>query len=275
MRKRFGLGEILWTVILFLLAAIIIYPLFWVIVSSFKEYKEIYEDVWGFPKVWHFENYATAWNKGISNYFFNSAVVSVVTIAGVVCASTFCAFGLCHLSPKLGNTLLMICMGGLLLSPQVCLMPLFMLLKALKIKNTYWSMILPYIAFRLPVSVLLIRSFFVTIPKELEESATIDGCSLIGIYKNIYLPLSKPIISTVIIMTAYYAWNEFLFATMFIDSTRLKTIPVGLMVFKDALMSNWGVVLAGMVIACAPIVILFIIMQKSFIRGMTAGSVKG
>lgn len=136
-------------------------------------------------------------------------------------------------------------------------------------------MILPYIAFRLPLSIMLIRSFFVGISKELEEAATIDGASLFKIYRNIYLPLSKPIISTVIIMTAYYAWNEFVFATIFIDDSSLRTIPIGLMTFRDGLMTEWGVVLAGMVIACLPIMILFLLMQKNFIRGMAAGSVKG
>ena len=122
---------------------------------------------------------------------------------------------------------------------------------------------------------MLIRSFFIGIPKDLEESALIDGASLFQIYRKIYLPLSKPIVSTVVIMTAYYAWNEFVFATMFIDSSQRQTIPVGLMVFSDGLMTNWGVVMAGMVIACLPIIVLFIVMQKSFIRGITAGSVKG
>ena len=143
------------------------------------------------------------------------------------------------------------------------------------IKDTYAALIIPYIAFRIPVSVMLIRSFFIGIPQDLEESALIDGASLFQIYRKIYLPLSKPIVSTVVIMTAYYAWNEFVFATMFIDSSQRQTIPVGLMVFSDGLMTNWGVVMAGMVIACLPIIVLFIVMQKSFIRGITAGSVKG
>ena len=150
-----------------------------------------------------------------------------------------------------------------------------MLLKSLKLKNTLFAMILPYIAFRLPVSIMLIRSFFVGISKELEEAATIDGATLMQIYGRIYLPLSKPIISTVIIMTAYYAWNEFVFATIFVDSSRLRTIPVGLMVFRDGLMTEWGVVLAGMGISCLPIIVRFLLMQKSFVRGMTAGAVKG
>ena len=274
-RRVYGPGEILWLAILFLLAALILYPLFWILMSSFKDYNGIYGDVWGLPDIWHVENYMTAWNRGISQYFLNSLIVTICTLAGVVFASTFSAFGICQMKGRLGNFVFLFCLCGLLLSPQVCLLPLFMLLKSLKLKNTLFAMILPYIAFRLPVSIMLIRSFFVGISRELEAAATIDGATLMQIYGHIYLPLSKPIISTVIIMTAYYAWNEFVFATIFVDSSRLRTIPVGLMVFRDGLMTEWGVVLAGMVISCLPIIVLFLLMQKSFVRGMTAGAVKG
>ena len=274
-RRVYGPVEILWLAILFLLAALILYPLFWILMSSFKDYNGIYGDVWGLPDIWHVENYMTAWNRGISQYFLNSLIVTICTLAGVVFASTFSAFGICQMKGRLGNFVFLFCLCGLLLSPQVCLLPLFMLLKSLKLKNTLFAMILPYIAFRLPVSIMLIRSFFVGISKELEEAATIDGATLMQIYGHIYLPLSKPIISTVIIMTAYYAWNEFVFATIFVDSSKLRTIPVGLMVFRDGLMTEWGVVLAGMVISCLPIIVLFLLMQKSFVRGMTAGAVKG
>ena len=274
-RRVYGPGEILWLAILFLLAALILYPLIWILMSSFKDYNGIYGDAWGLPDIWHVENYMTAWNRGISQYFLNSLIVTICTLAGVVFASTFSAFGICQMKGRLGNFVFLFCLCGLLLSPQVCLLPLFMLLKSLKLKNTLFAMILPYIAFRLPVSIMLIRSFFVGISRELEEAATIDGATLMQIYGHIYLPLSKPIISTVIIMTAYYAWNEFVFATIFVDSSKLRTIPVGLMVFRDGLMTEWGVVLAGMVISCLPIIVLFLLMQKSFVRGMTAGAVKG
>ena len=274
-RNRIGIGEIVWLAVLIILAILIIYPMFWIVMSSFKDYNGIFKDVWGLPKEWLFENYKTAWDRGISNYFINSLIVSAGTIAGVVVLTTFAAFGICQLKNKLASVCFLAIMGGLLLSPQVCLLPLYMLLKNMGIKDTYEALIIPYIAFRIPVSVMLIRSFFIGIPKDLEESALIDGASLFQIYRKIYLPLSKPIVSTVVIMTAYYAWNEFVFATMFIDSSQRQTIPVGLMVFSDGLMTNWGVVMAGMVIACLPIIVLFIVMQKSFIRGITAGSVKG
>lgn len=274
-KNNFGIGEVLWFIVLVLLTVLIIYPLFWILMSSFKDYANIYGDVWGFPHEWHFENYTTAWNKGISQYFTNSLIVTIATLIGVILISTAAAFGICQMKGKLSNAVFLICMGCFLLTPQVCVLPLFILLRTFHLKNTYWSMILPYIAFRLPISIMLVRTFFVSISKELEEAAIIDGASLMQIYSKIYFPLSKPIISTVAIMTCYYAWNEFLFATIFVDSSRLRTIPVGLMVFKDGLMSDWGVILAGMVISCLPLVILFILLQKSFVRGITAGAVKG
>ena len=123
-RRVYGMGEILWLLILFVLAAMIIYPLFWILMSSFKDYQGIYGDVWGLPSVWHVENYMTAWNKGISQYFINSAIVTVATIMGVVFTASFAAFGICQMMGPLGNAIFLLCMCGLLLSPQVCLLPL-------------------------------------------------------------------------------------------------------------------------------------------------------
>ena len=258
-----------------LLIFLIIYPLFWIIMSSFKDYAGIYPDVWGLPEEWHFENYLTAWDRGISQYFFNSAIVTIVTLAGVVFVASCMSFGIVQLRGKLSNLMFLLTMGCMLLSPQVCVLPLFVLLRSLGLNDTYFSMIFPYIAFRLPISVMLIRSFFVSISKELEEAAIIDGASMWQIFTKIYVPLSKPILSTVIIMTTYYAWNEFMFATILVDSSELRTIPVGLMVFRDGLLTEWGVVMAGMVISCIPLITIYLFMSKSFVRGLTAGSVKG
>lgn len=274
-RNRFGVGEAIWLVVLLIGFVVIAYPMFWTVMSSLKSYNEIYGSVWSLPTEWHFENYVTAWEKGISSYFKNSLIVTLSTVAGVLLLGSLCAYGLSRYRFKGSGIFLMFCMGGMMLSPQVCLIPLYKLLQAMGIHNTYFAMILPYIAFRLPITVLLIRSFFLSIPKELEESAKLDGCTPLGIYGRIFMPMSKPILLTCTVLTTYYSWNEFLFSVIFIDSDKLKTIPSGLMNFRDALQTDWGVLLAGMVIAALPIIVMFICMQKYFIRGMTAGSVKG
>lgn len=260
---------------LLLLAFIILYPLYWMFISSFKSYDEIYNNVWSLPQVWHFENYTNAWAKGISSYFVNSLFVTITTIILVVLIGSMAAFVLSRYKTKWIDVALLFMIGGLMMNPQVALIPLFEILSWANLINTHWALILSYVAFRLPLTIILIRAFFLSVPKELEESAIIDGCSEIGIYLRIYLPLSIPILITAVVLTAYFAWNEFMFATVFIDSTDLKTIPSGLMSFRDALRTDWGVLLAGMVIATIPMIILLIVLQKYLVRGLSEGSVKG
>ncbi|MCM3272716.1 carbohydrate ABC transporter permease [Paenibacillus elgii] len=275
MTAKFSISK---TVILLLLAAgvvVILYPLSWMLASSFKSYDEIFGSVWGLPSKWLFSNYATAWSKGVANYFVNSGIVTISTIAGVVLLASLCAFGLSRYSFKFDRAALLFVMGGMMLNPQVCLVPLYILLQQTHLHNTLLALILPYIAFRLPLIVLLIRSYFLGVSKEIEESAKIDGCTAFQIYWRIFMPMSTPIILTSTILIAYYAWNEFLFAIIFIDSEKYKTIPAGLMSFKDALSTDWGVLLAGLVMSALPLILLFIFMQKYFIRGIAAGSVKG
>lgn len=256
-------------------ALLILYPLFWMFISSLKSYDEIYNNVWSLPTEWHFENYLTAWSKGISSYFMNSLIVTLSTIVLVVLIGSMAAFTLSRYKSRWIDFSLIFIIGGLMMNPQVALIPLFEMLTWMDLINTRWALILTYVAFRLPLTIILIRAFFLSIPKDLEESAIIDGCSEFGIYSKIYLPLSIPIIMTAIVFTAFFAWNEFLFATVFIDSDVLKTIPSGLMNFRDALRTDWGVLLAGMVIASIPMIILLILLQKYLVRGLSEGSVKG
>ena len=186
--------------------------------------------------------------------------MTCATIALTIFAASLGSYALARFRFRGNQLVFMLCMGGMMLSPQVTLIPLYQIIRFLRIKNTYLAMI---------------RSFFLTIPKEMEESACLDGCSDFQIFVRIFLPMSKPILLTCCILIAYYAWNEFLFAMIFVDSESLKTIPTGLMNLRDALQTDWGTLLAGMTISALPLIILFFCMQKHFIRGMTAGAVKG
>lgn len=256
-------------------AIIILYPLFWMLISSFKSYQEIYSNVWAFPTEWKFENYSLAWSKGISSYFFNSVYVTASTIILTVLIGAMAAFVLSRYKNRWIDVALLFTIGGLMMNPQVALIPLFEILTITNLIDTHWALILTYVAYRLPLTIILIRAFFLTVPKELSESALMDGCTEFGIFWRIYLPISLPIVVTSVILTAYFAWNEFLFATVFINSGELKTIPSGLMVFRDALRTDWGVLLSGMVIATVPMIVLLIFLQKYLVRGLAEGSVKG
>jgi raffinose/stachyose/melibiose transport system permease protein len=274
-RNSIGPAQALILIVLCIGFVMVAYPLFWVAMSSLKTTEEITLNIWALPTVPQWKNYADAWNRGISGYFVNSLIVTLSTITGVIALSSLCAYGLARYRAPWLKYVLIAIMGGMMLNPQVCLVPLYGLLTALKIRNTYLALIIPYVAFRLPLNTLLIRTFFLSVPKEIEESATLDGCTSLQTFSRIFLPMSRPILLTSAILTAYYAWNEFLFAIIFIDSNKYRTIPAGLMSFRDALQIDWGPLLAGMAISALPLMIFFILVQKHFIRGMMAGSVKG
>jgi len=273
LRSRLGITASSLVLIVYFIS--IAYPLYWMVISSFKDTNSIYADSFGLPHQWLVSNFVQAWHEGVSGYFLNSVFVTTVTCVGTVLVSAFAAYGLSRFRFKGQTFFLILITAGLMFSPQVSLIPLYKLMQSLGLYNTYWALILPYVAYRIPLTVLLIRSHFLKIDREYEESAYLDGCSSLGVFFRIVVPLSVPIFLTTIVLTAYFAWNEFTFALIFIDSNSLKTIPIGLLAFRDALHTNWGVTLAGLTISALPIIIVFLFMQRFFIRGLADGGLKG
>ncbi|MEH7095986.1 carbohydrate ABC transporter permease [Neobacillus vireti] len=276
-KRKSGFSIVVGLIFIFLLLyfAAIAYPLFWMVINSFKTTAAIFNDSWGLPKEWLFSNYTTAWEQGVSSYFMNSLIITGGTCLLTVLVSSLCAYGLTRFQIKGGKFLLLFVSAGLMFSPQSSLIPLYELVQKLGIFDTYWALILTFTAYRIPLTVLLIRSFFLSIPKELEESAYLDGANSFKVFTKIFLPMSRPILFTGVILTAYYAWNEFLFSILFIQTEDVKPITSGLLVFKGALSTNWGVLMAGLVISAIPLIVIFLMMQKYFVRGLAEGSVKG
>lgn len=272
---KFYLNKTWINVLLWVLVAVVIYPLFWIFINSLKTNTDLYINTFNIPTDPLFSNYVDAWNMGLSGYFLNSIIVGSISILATITVGAFCAYGLSRLQSKWKMMIYFLIIGGLLLSPQSALISLYKILESLNIYNTYLAMILPYIAFRLPFAIFLMHTYFMDFPKELEDSALIDGCNTFTTFTKIVLPISKPILSAISIMTAIFVWNEFLFAMVFLEDSGLYTIPIGLYNFKDALATNWTALLAGIIIATIPIIVLFLFMSKSFIRGLTEGSVKG
>lgn len=274
-KKHFSIGEILINIFLFFLVLIVLYPLYWTIINSLKTNSEIFTNPFSFPHNLLFENYKKAWDLGLSQYFLNSIYVSFISIVLTVFLGALCAYGLSRFDIKGKNIIFMMILGGLMLSPEVALVSLYKILQAMHLYNTRWAMIIPSIAFKLPFAVFLMRSYFISFPKDMEEAATIDGCNTFQVFCKIIVPISLPIFATTAIMDAIFVWNEFLFALVFVENKAITTIPVGLMAFRDALNTNWAVLLAGITIATLPMLILFLSMQKYFVKGLTAGAVKG
>ena len=265
------------TIVIFLsgYAITVIYPLLWMIVSGFKTNKEIFTNTWALPKTWSLENYITAWKIGVGTYFTNSVIVTVVSVILTILFSSLIAFVLARFEFRFKTAVFVAVLGGMMLSPEVSLISLYKLLQGMGLYNTYWALILPYTAFRIPISAFLMWSYFKELPIEIEESAYLDGCSAFQIFYKMILPMSKPIVATTALLAAMTFWNEFMFGLVFIESSALKTIPLGLMNLRGTLTTKWSVMLAGLTISALPMIIVFLVFQKQLVRGMTAGGVKG
>ena len=257
------------------LCGIILLPMLWLIINSFKSNVELFNDSLALPEVWQFSNYVKAWNLGLFDYFKNSVLVSFISIAAILILSALLTYGLTRFRVKGANFVLFIILGGMALSEQVALVPLYKMLQSLGLYDTYLAVILPYVAFRIPFAVLLMRAYFLSIPKELEEAAIMDGYNSFQIFLKIIVPISKPVFASCAIVNLNFVWNEFLFANVFLERKEIMTIPIGLMTFKGDLKQDYTVMLAGIAIASLPMIIMFLCMQKQFIRGLTSGAVKG
>jgi raffinose/stachyose/melibiose transport system permease protein len=244
-------------------------------INAFRTNQELFLDTWGLPKKWLWGNYMKAWKVGVGRYFFNSVFVTSISTFLTVLISSLAAFPLSRFNFKGRGIILMTIISGLMLAPQVSLVSLFKLLQTLGIYNTYLALIVPYVAYYIPFIIFLIWSYFISLPKEIEEAAYIDGCSDWLLFWRIILPMSKPIIATSALLSARVFWNEFMFALVFIEKDKLKTIPVGLMNLKSNLATDWTVLLAALATSALPIIILFLILQRHFVRGLTVGGVKG
>jgi raffinose/stachyose/melibiose transport system permease protein len=258
-----------------LFAVVIIYPILWLGLSGLKSNADFFLNTWSLPEEWLWANYRAAWDAGIGQFFLNSVFITIVSVVIVLLLGSMAAFGLSRFQFKGQNILLVIILSGLMLAPQVSLIPLYKLLQAIGLYNTYWALILPYVAFQLPFSIFLMRSYFLSIPKELEESAIIDGCNIWKVYRHIIVPMGKPIIASCALLTGMNVWNEFMFALVFVEDSALRTIPVGLMNLRSQLNTNFGIQLAGLAISALPMIIAYIVFQKQFVRGLSAGGVKG
>jgi raffinose/stachyose/melibiose transport system permease protein len=257
------------------LTVVSIYPMLWIVTNSLKTDIDLFEKTWELPKEPRWQNYERAWDFGISKYIVNSVIVTAASVIGTVAVSTAAAFALARFKFPLRSFWLFFILGGLMLAPQVTLIPLFRTLVDLGIYNTYWALIIPYIAFGIPFSTFLLRAYMLGLPRELEEAAYIDGAGPLGVFLYVVVPLSRPVIASVMVVQAMRSWNEFMFALTFIESNDLKTLPIGIMSFASALRIEYTTVMAGLTIAALPMILVFLVAQRYFIRGLAAGALKG
>jgi raffinose/stachyose/melibiose transport system permease protein len=265
------LGRLLTYVVLIVLVVAVLYPLFWMVMTGFKTNQELFGDAFGLPSQLRWENFLNAWNQGVVRYIVNSGIVTVTSVFTTVSVGALAAYALTRMRIPLATPITIGILGGMMLSPTIALIPLTMLLHTLGIFDTYWALIVLYTAFRIPFTVFLIRAYMVTISKEIEDAAIVDGASRFQIFWMIMLPLSRPIIVSAALLQALFAWNEFVFALVFINNQDLKTLPVGLLDMQSRFLTNYPVMFAALTLAALPMIVIFLVGQRQFIRGLAEG----
>ncbi|MDL9979253.1 carbohydrate ABC transporter permease [Microbacterium sp. ASV49] len=261
---------IIWGLLL-VMALIVIVPLFWMLLSSLKINQQFLADPFGLPTTLFWKNYVDAWNLGVGQYMWNSVIVTVASIIATTLISAWAAFGLTKLTIPFSRTVLFLIVGGMMLAPTVALIPLLRILQGLGIYDSLLGLTILYTAFRIPFTTFLIRSYMVDLPYEVDEAARLDGCSRAQQFWRLTLPMSMPIVVSAVILQCLFAWNEYLFAFIFVSSTDTMTLPVGLANLASRLSTNYPMIFAGMTLASIPMIVFFFAAQRFFVRGLAEG----
>lgn len=275
--RRTSLGKIILFIFLGVWAFIQIYPLFWLLLFSFKSNDEIFGgNIMGIPHKWLISNYITALTSGnVFRYFLNSVIVTGITIivSSILIASA--SYAIARMKWKLSKPVLFIFLMGMMIPINATLLPIFLILQKVKLLNTYLALILPYIAFALPMGIFILTSFMISIPRELEEAACIDGCNVYQVFMKIIIPIVRPALATIAIFTYLSSWNELMFANTFINDEVKKTLTVGIMSLSGQYLTNWGPIGAGLVIATVPTIIIYALLSEQVQQSLVAGAIKG
>ncbi|OCT11314.1 sugar ABC transporter permease [Paenibacillus pectinilyticus] len=264
-------------IVLTIVAVIQIFPLLWLLLFSLKNNEEIFNLApFAFPEKFRWENYEKVWTQGhINNYFFNSVWMTLVSVGVTVLFASLVTFALTRMKWKLQSFVLGLFMVGLMIPVHSTLIPLFSLFTKMHLTDHPLSIILSYIAFNLPITIMIMLGFYYTLPREVEEAAVMDGCSVNRIFFSITLPMTASVLSTAVIINMIYNWNEFIFVNTFISSEKYKTLTVGVQNFVGQYTTDWGAIGATLMISILPIMLAFILLSNRIVEGIAAGSVKG
>ena len=257
---------------LFMLLAffISVYPLLWVVIQSLKTETEFLESIWTLPARLNFQNYATAWNDaGMSRYFMNSVVVTLVTTAVNLVFVTCAGYAFAKLKFPGKTFFYYMIIFNLLIPTAIILLPMFTMVNRMHLVNTLPALVFPYFQGFAPMGLIICRNYFEDLPDELMEAGKLDGCSNMQVFRKIMLPLAKPILATMAILSAMQVWNEYLWALTSITDESKYTLSVGVALFnKKTETVGYTPVFAALSISALVIVVVYLCMQKNFVKSI-------
>lgn len=261
--------------ILIFFTAIIIYPVLWMIFASFKTPGEVINNIWGLPSALNLDSYISAWARAkLGSALFNSLFVSIGTVLLVVALSSIAGYAFAKFQFRF--RVLILLMFIFTMQAPTPVIPLYVLFVKLGLTDSYLGLILGMAAGGVPLSIFIFQAYFQSIPSELREAAKIDGCSELTAFLRVVMPISGPAVATVAILQFVGAWNDFFLSLLLIRSADMRTVPLALQVFfYEFGRVEWNSVFAALSIGTVPMCILYLVLQRWFIQGLTAGSLKG
>lgn len=276
-KPRYTKGTFLVQVVMTVVALLFLMPVLMVLSYSFKTRRELYiGNPLGLPQGFNWSNYQNAMDKlSMGTTFFNTVLYTVVSVVILALLSGAAAWAIARNKGKFYKFSYIYFIVGILIPYQALFLPIYIIGYKLHLTNTYYGIILMYIATGMSFGVFLMTSFMSTVPVELEEAARIDGCSVYRTYFSIVLPLLRPAMATLVIMQAFQIWNDYLMASLYVSDNRLMTITVAMQRLFSQESNDYTTAMAAIIISLIPMCLLFISLQRYFIKGMTVGAVKG
>jgi len=263
-------------IVLVVWSFIVLFPIYIMIINSFKTKFSIYDNPFGLPEKWNLKNYQYVFtNSDFMGYFMNSILVVVISLALTLALGAFAAYALANWKGKASNLVFFFIVAGMMLPIRIASIRLIQIVKALGLLNTIWGLIPIYVAMGFPVSVFIMTAFIRSVPGELTESAFIDGAGRLKIFFVIIMPLLKPAMATVAIYNLVPFWNDLWFPLLFITDEKSKTLLLGVTRLFGQYQTDWSRVLAVLTLSALPVIILYLLMSSQFIKGLTAGAIKG
>ncbi len=251
-------------------------PFVFMVLNSFKEkFEMLTKGVFNLPDSLNLTNYTEVLTGGFSKYFINSVVVLAISLILLLFISACASYPLARFKFKMAGPIYAAIVACMSIPVHITLIPVFKMSRATGLYDSIWALIGPYIAFAVPISVFILTSFMKEIPREIEESAEIDGCGKIQMFFSIILPLAKPGLATLAIYNGVNIWNEFSFAYTLTQSPKNRTLPLAVWDFQGQYSMNTPMIMAVLTLTLLPMIIMFIIFQDKLVKGMTAGAVKG
>jgi ABC-type glycerol-3-phosphate transport system permease component len=253
-------------------------PYVWTAMMSLRTTDEIHRSHYGLPIPAHWDKYSTAWTQfGYATYFRNSAIVAIASVLLVTVLGAMAGFGFARrrYAFPLREPVFLLIFLSLMFPPQIMLLALFQLLVQYRLFNSLTGLVLVYVATELPLTIYLLRAFFAQIPQELEEAARIDGCGDWALFWRVMFPVALPAVATTVILNLIYFWNEFLYAVVFITRQQIRTLPLAIQFLVSDQYFDIGMLATGLMIATLPVLVLYVFLSEWFVKGMTAGAIKG